>query len=183
MAYNLSSFSTRTNAVIEWLKTELSAVRTGKASPLVLDRVWLEAYGSKSELKHSVSISVQDARSLYVSPWDKSLIGAIQKAIDAANLGVSTAADSDGVRVNFPELTGERRTLLTKLVGQKLEEARITLRSEREKVWNDIQAQEKAGLISEDDKFRAKEELQKYVDETGARLESLAQSKRAELAE
>lgn len=183
MAYNFAPFDTRITEIEEHFKGELVSLRTGRASVSLLDKVRVEAYGSNNPIEHMASIALQDARTLYVTPWDKALIGAIQKGIDAANLGVSTAPDGAGIRVTFPELTGDRRALLMKVVGQKLEEARIALRSEREKVWGAIQDAEKEGTISEDEKFRAKDELQKRVDTGNERFTKLADVKRAELAE
>lgn len=182
MKYDFSLFKTRLTEVEKRFSDELSGLRTGKATPLILDRIQVEAYGAKSEFKHVAAISIADARSLVVSPWDKSLSGAIQKAIEAANLGLSISPEGQNIRVIFPELTGERREALNKIVGVKLEEARIALRSERERVWNDIQKKEKDGGISEDEKFRAKDELQKLVDEGNNRLDNQARKKREELS-
>ncbi len=183
MTYNFHAFKERLQMVETWVGEEFSLLRTGRATPRVLDKVLVEAYGSRSELKHLGSIAVQDARTLYITPWDSSLIGAIQKGIDAANVGVSVSADATGVRVSFPDLTGERRAQLIKLIGGKLEEARITVRTEREKTQNDISAKEKVNEISEDERFHAKEELQRIVDDTNVRLEALAEKKRQEMAQ
>jgi len=181
MAYNFQSAKERFLSIEGWLNEELSTLRTGKATPRILDKVQIDAYGTRSELKHMGSIAVQDARTLYITPWDNSLIGAIQKGIDAANLGVSSAPDGSGVRVIFPELTGERRAQLVKLIGTKLEEARISVRAEREKIQNDILAKEKEGELSEDERFRAKDELQHLVDETHSHFETVAEKKRNEI--
>ena len=183
MAYNFAGFDTRIAEIEEHLKAEFMGLRTGRASISLLDKVRVEAYGAMNPIEHMASIAFQDARTLFVTPWDKTLIGALQKGIDSANLGVSTVPDGTGIRVIFPELTGDRRALLTKLVGQKLEEARITLRSEREKVWGAIQNAEKEGTLSEDEKFRAKDELQKRVDTGNEQFTALADVKRAELAQ
>jgi len=179
--YNFSAFKTKLNEVEEWLGREYLGVRTGKASPAVLDSVMVESYGAKSPLKHVSAIGIEDAKTIKVTPWDKSQLGAIQKAIEAANLGLSVAPDSAGLRVIFPDLTEERRKLLTRLTGEKLEDARISVRKEREKVWNEIQVDEKAGKLSEDDKFKAKDELQKIIDEANNKLEELAKKKEIEI--
>ncbi|HYC83384.1 MAG TPA: ribosome recycling factor [Candidatus Paceibacterota bacterium] len=181
MAYNFSPFKQRVAEIGEWLVKEFSVVRTGKASPAILDNVMVESYGSRTPLKHVAAISIQDAKTLYIAPWDKSQLRGIETAIAAANLGVSTSPDSGGVRVIFPDLTAERRGLLGKVIREKLEEARVSLRKEREKVWNDIQAEEKAGKLSEDEKFRAKDDLQKAVDEGNNRLDGLAAKKEEEI--
>lgn len=182
MAYDFTKFKTAVSEVENWFSGELSGIRTGRASAVLLDGVVVDSYGTKTALKHVANISVEDARSLRIAPWDNGLIKGIETAIAAANLGVSTMSDSAGIRVIFPELTSDRRVQLVKLLGQKLEDARVSLRKEREAVWNDIQKQEKDGTLSEDDKFKGKESLQKIVDEGNAKLEALAAKKEQEIA-
>lgn len=165
-----------------WLQQEFSGIRSGQAAPAILDSIKIESYGSVMPLNQVASISIEDTKTLRVSPWDKGNIKAIEKSVSDSDLGLSTSADSDGVRVHFPDLTTERRSQLVKLVGQKLEEARVTLRHSRDEVWSDIQKQEKAGELSEDDKFRAKEEMEKLTKEGNAAMEDLATRKEAELA-
>lgn len=165
----------------DWLGREYLGIRTGKATPAVLDGVMVDSYGSKTPLKHVAAIGIEDARTVRVTPWDKSQLSAIQTAIDVANLGLSVSPDSVGLRVIFPMLTEERRKMLIKLMNEKLEDARISARQEREKVWADIQTAEKNGAISEDEKFKAKEELQKLIDEVNKKLDELAQKKEIEI--
>lgn len=181
MAYNFSPFKDRAKGVSEWLVKELSGIRTGRATPAVLDGVQVESYGTRQPLKHVAAITIEDAKTLRVAPWDQSQIKAIESALAAANLGLSAATDSAGVRVIFPDLTAERRQMLIKIVKEKFEEARVSLRKEREKVWNEVVDLEKAGKLSEDDKFRGKDELQKLVDEVNQHLEDIASKKEAEL--
>jgi len=179
--YNFSNFKVKLKEVEDWLGREYLGVRTGKATPQILDSVMVDSYGSKTPIKHVAAIGIEDAQTVKVTPWDRSQIGAIQTAIEAANLGLSVSPDSTGLRVIFPMLTEERRKMLKKLTGEKLEEARISVRKEREKVWEEIQESEKAGSLSEDDKFRGKDELQKIVDEANASLEALAKKKETEI--
>lgn len=179
--YNFSVFKTKLTEVEDWLGREYLGIRTGKAAPAVLDGVMVDSYGSKTPLKHVAAIGVEDAKTIKVTPWDRSQLGEIQKAIEAANLGLSVAPDSAGLRVIFPALTEERRKLLIKLTSEKLEDARISVRKEREKVWNEIQTDEKAGKLSEDDKFKGKDELQKLIDEANKKLEDLAKKKETEI--
>lgn len=181
MAYNFTSFKNRLADVADWLAKEYLSVRTGRATPLLLDNVMIDSYGSKQPIKHVAAINTEDARTIRVIPWDKGQMKAIEQAISDANLGVSTSPDSAGIRVIFPMLTEERRKQLMKVVSDKMEEARISLRQEREKVWSEIQAQEKDGQLSEDEKFRAKDELQKIVDEGNIKLEELADRKEKEI--
>lgn len=183
MAYDFSVFKKEVQEIREWLAKEFSTIRTGRATPALLDSVSVESYGTRSPISHVAGITSEDPRTLRVSPWDKNNIKAIEKAITAANLGVSVAVDASGLRVSFPELTSERRGILKKLVGEKLEDAKVSMRQVREKVWSDIQAKEKEGEMSEDEKFRLKEELQRLVDEAGQTFAEMGERKEAEIAE
>lgn len=147
----------------------------------VLDTIHVEAYGSMMPVNQLANISIEDPRTIRIAPWDSSVTKAIEKAITQSNLGLSAAVDDKGLRLFFPELTGERRSMLVKVAKEKLEEARIALRKERESAWDTIQSQEKDGAISEDDKFRAKDEMQKHIDEGNKVLESLFEKKEQEI--
>ena len=164
MQYNFSNFKTGLKKAEEFLGKEYSQLSTGRASIMVLDGVSIESYGSYQPLKNIASISVEDPKTLRVAPWDKSQIKAIEKAITVADLGLSVATDDVGIRVIFPQLTAETRQKLVKVLKEKLEEARITVRKERGNVWEEIQRQEKDGKMTEDEKMIAKDELQKIVD-------------------
>lgn len=183
MAYNFSLFKQSVKDLDEWLKREYSTIRTGRATPAILDSVRVESYGTEMPVNQVANISIEDARMMRITPWDASLTKAIEKAIVASDLGLSVAVDDKGLRVNFPELTSDRRTALVKIAKQKLEDARVTLRAEREKVIKDADAQEKAGTISEDEKFRIKAELQKMVDDAGNILEEMFNKKEKEIGE
>lgn len=169
------------NEVKEWLQKEYAGIRTGKSSPALLDSVRVESYGSLMPVNQVANISTEDARTLKVSPWDSSMISAIERAIQDADLGVSLATDSSGVRVIFPDLTIERRAQLQKLAKSKLEDARIRVRAVRDDVMKSIDKSEKDGDISEDQKFTQKDAAQKVVDETNRSLESLFDQKEVEL--
>jgi ribosome recycling factor len=168
-------------AATEHYKEELSGIRTGRASPALLDGVKVEAYGTPMPLNQVGGVTIEDARSLRVSAWDQSLIKSVEKAITDANLGVSVSSDEKGVRVSFPELTSERREQLVKLTRAKLEEARTSVRHARDETWQDIQKQEKDKLMSEDDKFRSKERMEEIVKKTNETLEAMAKKKEEEL--
>lgn len=172
MQYNFSALKAELKKVEEFLGKEYASLNIGRASPGVLDGVSVESYGAKVSLKNSASISIEDPKTLRIAPWDKSQIKGLEKAIVGANLGLSVAVDDAGLRVIFPQLTTESRQSLVKVLKEKLEEARIAVRREREKAWDDIQAQEKAGKMTEDEKFRGKDELQKIVDEANKNLEA-----------
>lgn len=165
-----------------WLEKELQSVRTGRATPMLLDAISVEAYGSRMPIRDIGAINIEDARTLRIAPWDLTQTKEIEKAIAIANLGVSTSIDEKGLRVHFPELTSERRLVLQKVIKEKLEEARIALRGAREETWDDIQKLEREGKMSEDDKFRGKEEMQKIVDLGNQKLEAIAKKKEDEVA-
>lgn len=181
MAYNFTQFKSDVKKVEERLVIEFLQVQTGRASPAVLDSIMVESYGTRQPLKNVGSISIEDPKTLRIAPWDKSQIKDIEKSIIASNLGISVVVDDLGLRIIFPMLTTETRGNLVKVLKDKLEEARISLRKEREGVWNDIQAKETEGSITEDDKFRAKDELQKIIDETNKNLELLFEKKEKEV--
>jgi ribosome recycling factor len=181
MLYDFSNIKKRGEEIEEWLKKEFSGLRTGVASPAILDSVFVDSYGSREPIRHVAAINIEDVRTLRIKPWDANLIKEIEKAIINSNLGVAPIADSEGIRISFPEPTGERRLELVKMVSSKLEEARVSVKKERDEVWHDIQEKERKGEISEDDKFRLKDELQKIVDELNRKLEGLASQKEKEI--
>lgn len=180
--YDFSTFTHALEETKQSFATELSGIRSGQANPALLDGVKVESYGSMMPLMQVASITTEDARTLRVSPWDSSIVKAVEGALRDADLGVSIGGDEKGVRVSFPELTADRRTQLVKLTRQKLEEARARVRRNREDVWGDIQAKEKAKEMSEDEKFRAKEKMEEMVKEVNTTLEESTRRKEAELA-
>ena len=181
MSHDFSKLSAGIKEVEEWLSRELSGVRTGRASPALLDGVRAEAYGAQMPLRELASISIEDARTLRVIPWDKELGKAIEKAITLADLGVSTAVDDMGLRVSFPELTSERRTMLAKLANEKLEHAKMALRGHRTDAIHALEAKEKEGGMGEDELKRLKNEVQKLVDAASAKLEAVFKKKEEEI--
>ena len=181
--YDFNALETKIAEIHDWLKGEYMTIRTGRATPSLLDTVQVEAYGSKMPLAQMANVGVEDARTLRVTPFDSSLIKDIERAIVAADFGVGVSAGSDSIRISFPELTGERRQLLIKTAKEKLEDARKSLRGARDDVWNDIQKQEKNGDMSEDEKFTAKEAMEKIVKEAGEAFEASFKKKEAELNE
>jgi len=181
MQYNFSNFKTELKKVADFLGKEYNQLNIGRASPMVLDGVSVESYGSYVPLKNVANISIEDPKTIRVSPWDKNQVKEIEKAINSANLGLSVATDDLGIRVIFPQLTTETRQTLVKVLKEKLEESRITVRREREVVWKDVEAKEKEAKITEDEKFRAKEELQKIIDEANRNLEASFEKKQKEV--
>lgn len=183
-AYMAYSFDTFTKAIAEttdWLVREYSSIRTGRATPQILDSITVESYGSMMSIKEVGSVGVEDARTLRITPWDPSQVKAIEKGITAANLGLSVVTDDRGLRVVFPELTADRREQLTKLAKSKLEDARVAVRQARDEANKSLDVAEKSGDMGEDEKFRLKADLQKKVDAANAALEEAFSKKEAEM--
>ncbi len=181
MAYNFTSFDERASEVSDWLSKGFSGVRTGRATPTLLDTIQVDSYGARVPLNQVGSIGIEDPRTLRVSPWDRDSLSAIEKAILDADFGVSVVVDDTGLRIIFPELTSERRDQLLKLAKSKLEEAKISLRSARDDVIKEIDVQQKGGDMSEDAKFNAKEDLQKRVDLKNKELSVMFEHKEKEI--
>lgn len=181
MVYDFSHIKSGGGRIKERFKTETAALRTGRANPALIENLLIDSYGTKTPLKHLASISIEDARTIRVAPWDVSAIKNIEHSISASDLGIQPITDKQSIRINLPSLTEERRKSLIKTLFAKLEEVKISLRLEREKVWKDIQEKERNGEISEDDKFRFKEELQKVVDKISEELEIIAKHKENEI--
>ncbi|MGH7249415.1 MAG: ribosome-recycling factor [Minisyncoccia bacterium] len=181
MQYNFSSFKAELKKAEEFLAKEYNQMNIGRASPMVLDGLTIESYGSYIPLKNAASVSIEDPKTLRISPWDKNQVKSIEKAIISSNMGLSVATDDAGIRAIFPQLTTETRQTLAKVLKEKLEEERITVRREREVVLEDIEKKEKEGKLTEDERFRAKEELQKIIDEVNGNLEKIFKRKEGEV--
>ena len=182
MAYDFKPFEKRIAELTDRLGKELASVRTGRATPAILDGVLVESYGSRMPVGQLATVSVDDARSLRIAPWDMQNAKEIEKAITNANLGLSVSTDEKGVRVFFPELTSDRRVSLMKIAKEKVESARIALRAARDDAWSDIQKLEREGKMPEDDKFRNKEEMQKRTDAAGKQFDDMLARKEKEIA-
>lgn len=181
MAYDLNPFKKQLAGTEEWLKKEFAQIRTGQASPAILDGVRVDVYGAPVALKEVAAVVIEGARTLRISPWDKAQVKEIEKAITVANLGLSTVVDDQGVRVSFPELTTERRKDFAKLAKDKLEEGKKHVRSHRDAIVKDLNAKEKAGGYGKDEIFRLTKEVQKIVDDANKRLEDLYAKKEKEI--
>lgn len=182
MAYDFSTLKTQIAETQEWLSREFTGIRTGRASTALLDGVKPEVYGARSPIAQVASVSVEDARTIRIVPWDKTVVKAIEKAITDEDLGVGVSTDDQGLRVTFPELTAERRAMLLKLAGEKCEQARITLRGHRTDAIKGIEAAEKEGGMGEDEMKRLKDEVQKMIDEGSKALDALLEKKKSEVA-
>ncbi len=182
MTYDFSSVKKNIKETEEWLARELSGVRTGRATPSILDGVKPEAYGARTPLRDIASVSVEDARTLRVIPWDKSVLKAIEKGILEADLGLGVSTDDQGIRVSFPELSSERRTQLLKLAGDKTEQAKVTLRGYRTDALKALDASEKEGGMGKDEVARLKGDLQKLIDAGNEALVASLKKKESEIA-
>ena len=181
MAYNFTEAQKKKDEIVNWLEGEFRSIQTGRATPQVLDLVHIDLYGARTPLAHTGSINIEDPRTLRVSPWDKTVIGAMEKAINEADLGLSVSSDDQGLRVHFPALTTETRQKLVKLLKDRFEDARIRVRSLREEVNKDIDARGKEGEYGEDDRTRYRDEMQKIVDDANSELEGLFDKKEKEV--
>ncbi len=177
MAYNLSPFKKDLEEVTQWLSREFSTLRSSQATPAMLDTVRVESYGSFMPLNQVASISLEDSRTIRISPWDTTQIPAIERAIRDADLGLSTVADGKGVRAILPELSSERREQVVKVMKEKLEDARVKVRKFRDETKADIAKKEKDGEIAEDDKFRSLEAMQDIVTAINNQLDEMAKAK------
>lgn len=163
------------------LKSEVAPLRTGRASPALVENVAVEAYGERQPLKTLAAISTPEPRQIVIQPWDKSLLPAIEKAIQSSPLGLNPIVDKDVIRLSIPTLTEERKRDLVKLLREKLEFARIQIRRLRDEAMKAIAGREKAKEISEDNEFRQKQEVEKLVGEYNKKIEELGQAKEREI--
>jgi len=166
---------------IEYLKGELNKLRVGRATPMMVEDLEIECYGQEMPLKQLANISTPQPRLIVIQPWDKSILENLEKGISQSSLGLVPIVDGEVIRINIPPLSEERRKELTKILSEKVEEARISIRHKREEAWKEIQEQEKAGEIREDDKFRGKDELQKVIDEYNEKVEEMRKKKEEEI--
>jgi len=154
------------------LRDDLRSMRTGRASPALVERLRVDYYGTLTPLNQLAAISVPEPRLLVVRPWDPNVLGEIEKAILKSELGLTPNSDGALIRLAIPRLTEERRKDLTKVVGRRVEEGRVAVRNVRRNAQEDLRDLEKEGQISEDELHRARKKLQKlhdkYVDETSA---------------
>ena len=179
----LADAEERMKKALEGTRRELTSIRSGKASPALLDTVKVEAYGNLVPIKEVGSVSAPEPRLLVVQPWDKSLIKAISRGIAIAELGLNPTDDGTVVRVPIPALSEERRKDLVKLVSKLAEEGRVHMRQVRHDVQHDLKAKEKAHELPEDDVRRLGGELQKLTDRYIGMIDDLLKKKTAEVME
>ncbi|HTP40399.1 MAG TPA: ribosome recycling factor [Steroidobacteraceae bacterium] len=173
--------TTRMTKCVQNFQAELKKQRTGRAHPSLIEHLKVDSYGAEMPLQQVASISVEDARTLVVTPWDKSMVGPIEKAIYKSELGLTPNSAGTVIRVPLPALTEERRRDLTKLIRHEAENARVAVRNVRRDVMADVKEQLKKKVISQDDERRGQDEIQKLTDRFIAEVEQLLAAKEKEL--
>ena len=173
--------ATRMGKSIEALKHEFSKIRTGRAHPSLLDQINVSYYGTDSELSQVANIAVEDARTLTITPWEKGMVQAIEKAILKSDLGLNPATNGMTIRIPLPALTEERRRALVKIVKNESENGRVAIRNIRRDANSAIKEAQKEKLISEDEAHMAEEKIQKLTDQYIKEVEKLLEAKEADL--
>jgi ribosome recycling factor len=168
---------------VESTRGELTTVRTGRASPHLLDRITVDYYGNPTPLKQLANVAASDARLLTVTPFDKGALGGIEKAIQESDIGMTPSNDGNVIRLQVPEMTEERRREMVKVVHGVAEDGRVAIRNVRRDIMSDLRELKKEGEVGEDDERRAEGALQKQTDEAIAELDALLKSKEEEILE
>jgi len=168
---------------LEFLRSELANIHTGRASASMVDSILIEAYGTKQVIKQVANIMIPEPRQILIQPWDKAITGQIETAIRLANLGLSPVNTGDAIRVTIPELTEERRKDFTKIAHEKTEEARVSIRNSRAEAWNAVKKAKNDGEIGEDEMYRGEHLIQTEVDRYNKQVEELFLKKEKELME
>ncbi|MBI4268449.1 ribosome recycling factor [Candidatus Uhrbacteria bacterium] len=166
---------------VDFLKEALRGLRTGRANASLVESLQVEAYGVMTALAHCATISVPDAKSILITPWDKALVKEIEKAITFANLGVNPINDGAGVRIVMPPMTEENRKSLLKILGQKIEHARIGIRGIRDGIREEIGKAVKAKELTEDDRYDLQKELDELTREFTSTVEKIGEDKEKEI--
>jgi ribosome recycling factor len=180
-AYNKADIQRRMHGAVEALKHDLSGLRTGRASTTLLEPVYVEVYGANMPLNQVATISAPEPRMLSVQVWDRSNVGAVEKAIRSAGLGLNPISEGQTLRLPIPDLTEERRKELAKLAGQYAEKAKIAVRNVRRDSMDALKTDEKKNEISEDERKRLETEVQKMTDETIGEIDAASDAKEKEI--
>ena len=173
----------RMSKAVEVLQDDLKTIRTGRASPALVERLLVEYYGTPTPLNQLATISAPEVRLLTIRPWDPSILPAIEKAILKSELGLTPINDGKIIRLSIPRLTEERRRELVRLVKKRVEEGRVAVRNIRRDALNDLRELEKEGLIAEDEFYRAKDDLQELTDKFTEKMGELGRKKEEEIME
>ena len=179
----LADAGERMTKSVETTRGELATVRTGRASPHLLDRIVVDYYGTETPLNQLSNVAAADARLLTITPYDKGALSAIEKAINESDVGLTPNNDGNVIRLQIPEMTEERRREMVKVVHGVAEEGRIAIRNVRRDIMSDLRELKKEGEAGEDDERRGEEALQKQTDEAIAEIDSLLKGKEEEILE
>jgi ribosome recycling factor len=179
----ISETQDKMQRAVDGIRHEFSSIRTGKAAPALLENIQVEAYGARMPIAQLGTVSAPEPRLLVVQPWDKTMVGSIQKAILASDLGLTPGSDGNVIRVPIPALTEERRKDLVKFAHKIAETGRVSIRHHRKEANDDLKKQEKDKVLSEDIVRRGEAEVQKLTDEYIEKLEAVLKAKEAEIME
>ena len=181
MSSLLDSYKKDFDKALENLNGELATMRVGRANPMIVENILIEAYGARTPLKQLASISVPEARTILIQPWDKTVAKDIEKGIREANVGINPVNEGAQIRLSVPPLTEESRKELTKAVGEKMEKSRIVIRQIRDRVRDEIAKQEKHKEISEDDKYNLQKKLDELVKDYNDKIKNVGEKKEQEI--
>lgn len=177
----IKKYESKLQGAIEHFQLEAAKIRTGRANAAMVESLMVNYYGTRTPLKQVASINIPEARLIMIQPWDKDSLVNIETAIKESDLGINPNNDGQVIRLNIPPLTEERRKDLVKVLHKKAEESRVSIRGIREEIGKEIQNLEKDGKISEDDKFKGKDELQEVIDEYNKKVEELREKKEKDI--
>lgn len=177
----LKSYEPKFQECVTSLRNDLSELRLGRATPVMVENIEVQVYGTKTRLRGLAAIAIPDSRTIVIQPWDRSNLEAIERALRSSPGGFAPVVEQATIRVQLQPLTEEKRQELRRLVGQKVEAARIRVRQLRDAVWSKIQDQARAKEISEDEKFRFKDNMEESVKRVGAQIRELEKHKEEEL--
>lgn len=169
--------------VVHFFDGELAKIRTSRATPSLVEDVVVDCFGQKCRLSQLAAISTPEQKQILIQPWDRTYIGGIVQALEKTGIGANPVVDKDVIRIKLPPLTEEYRKNLLRLLSEKKEQSHQTVRRWREQAWKEVQDRSREGKIREDDKFRAKDELQKLVDEYQEKIEKAEEKKKKEISE
>ena len=177
MPSNITSYEDKMSKTIDTLNAELNTIRAGRANPHVLDRITVDYFGTQTPLNQVGNISVPEARLLQIAPWDKSMLKAIEKAIQASDIGINPTNDGSVIRLVFPELTEDRRKSLTKEIKKKGDDFKVAVRNIRRDGMEDLKKLEKKSEITEDELKNLEDKLQKATDKFVAQIDKIVEAK------
>ena len=181
MSSNTKVYEDKMKNSVEHLERELAAVRAGRANPAVLDKVLVEYYGAPTPIQQVASVAVSEARTLTITPWDRSLLRPISKAIQASDVGINPIDDGQTIRLNFPAPNEERRRQLAKEVSKMGEEAKVAIRNVRREAMDKAKALKKAGELTEDSQKTMEEDVQKITDKYSKLVDKAVEEKQKEI--